>query len=326
MTKRQCVYLVSGIASKSRAIARPSAGTSSRSISSTTVSKSVLSTSLSFPALRRPRVAPVAQPALKSSSRSVYSAPKLENQDYYLANGIPPLMTKETFKLTWVDYQQYLAKELTKRTQDTRFSSMTPFKIVVATALHADQAALFNFASLTHNNHFFFDSLRGVDAPVETTEPLPAVFNAIEDSFTNIEEFKAHMSGIAEAMCGNGFVWLLQSPKKKLYVSATYNAGTPYGVEHAQDFDFNSPFSRSRLSNVAQRQRNLVDREDAIEGKPMPLLCINVWQHMYLNDYGFGGKADYFQNWWNSIDWLKVEARLNAVSANSFRARDRQLL
>ncbi|KAJ8103275.1 Manganese/iron superoxide dismutase [Lipomyces tetrasporus] len=324
MTKRQCISLFSAIASKSRAIARPSVGKSTRSIASTTVSRSVLSASLS--SSRCPRIVTVVSSLTKSSSRSLYSAPKLENQDYYLENGIPPFMTKETFNLAWVGYQEYLAKELTKRTRETRFSSMTPFKIVVATALHADQAALFNFASLTHNNHFFFDSLRGPDAPADTTEPLPAVFNAIEESFTNVEELKAHMSGIAEAMCGNGYVWLLQSPKKRLYVTATYNAGTPYGVEHAQDFDFNSPFSRSRLSNVAQRQQNLLDREDAIEGKPMPLLCINVWQHMYLNDYGFGGKAKYFENWWNSIDWLKVEARLNAVSANSFRARDRQLL
>ncbi|KAK9368307.1 Manganese/iron superoxide dismutase [Lipomyces kononenkoae] len=324
MGRRQCLFLVSSFASKSRAL--KSGFGISRSLSSTSVSKALLSTSSSSLASSRPRIIQVTQSFMKSSSRSVYSAPKLENQDYYVENGIPPLMSKETFKVAWVDYQQYLATELTKRTQDTRFSSMTPFNIVVATALHADQAALFNFASLTHNNHFFFDSLRGVDAPIETAQPLQAVSDAVEDSFTNIEELKAHMSGIAEAICGNGYVWLLQSPKKKLYVTATYNAGTPYGVEHAQDFDFNSPFSRSRLSSVAERQRQLLDRDDAIEGRPMPLLCINVWQHMYLNDYGFSGKAQYFENWWNSIDWLKVEARLNAVSATSFRARDREQL
>ena len=40
-----------------------------------------------------------------------------------------------------------------------------------------------------------------------------------------------------------------------------------------------------------------------------PILCVNVWQHMYLRDYGVGtgAKKRYLQNWWDKRDWGMVE-------------------
>ena len=38
-----------------------------------------------------------------------------------------------------------------------------------------------------------------------------------------------------------------------------------------------------------------------------PMLCVNTWQHVWLHDYGFGGKREYLERWWDSVDWDVVE-------------------
>lgn len=44
------------------------------------------------------------------------------------------------------------------------------------------------------------------------------------------------------------------------------------------------------------------------------LLGVNTWQHVYLTDYGVGGKREYLEAWWESIDWEVVRNRAGAES------------
>jgi superoxide dismutase, Fe-Mn family len=37
-----------------------------------------------------------------------------------------------------------------------------------------------------------------------------------------------------------------------------------------------------------------------------PLLCVNTWQHVWVPEYGIGGKRKYLENWWNAINWNTV--------------------
>lgn len=46
-----------------------------------------------------------------------------------------------------------------------------------------------------------------------------------------------------------------------------------------------------------------------------PLLCLNVWQHMWIPDYGILGKRAYLAAWWERIDWDIVQTRYNRQSA-----------
>ena len=34
-----------------------------------------------------------------------------------------------------------------------------------------------------------------------------------------------------------------------------------------------------------------------------PVLCLNTWEHVWLRDYGVGGKREYVENWWRAVDW-----------------------
>jgi len=39
------------------------------------------------------------------------------------------------------------------------------------------------------------------------------------------------------------------------------------------------------------------------------LLGVNTWEHVWLRDYGVGGKGEYLERWWETVDWGVVEAR-----------------
>lgn len=122
------------------------------------------------------------------------------------------------------------------------------------------------------------------------------------------------MSGIARSMCGNGFVWLIQGPNKQLYVTATYNAGTPYDYARSMSFDLNSPVSGGVAEEV-ERRESLLQQDQRRPEWPLPLLCVNVFEHAYLTDYGFAGKEEYFEQWWKAVDWFKVEERFDPLGA-----------
>ena len=42
-----------------------------------------------------------------------------------------------------------------------------------------------------------------------------------------------------------------------------------------------------------------------------PVLCLNVWEHQWLKDYGLLGKRAYLRAWWDRIDWQKVESEIS---------------
>lgn len=39
------------------------------------------------------------------------------------------------------------------------------------------------------------------------------------------------------------------------------------------------------------------------------LLVVSTWEHVWLRDYGFGGKRKFLEAWWDKIDWEAVYAR-----------------
>lgn len=46
-----------------------------------------------------------------------------------------------------------------------------------------------------------------------------------------------------------------------------------------------------------------------------PILCVNTWEHVWMMDYGIGGKAEYLERWWDRINWETVFDNYNAVSS-----------
>lgn len=190
-------------------------------------------------------------------------------------------------------------------------------------------AALFNYASMAHNNAFFFNGL----SPEQTEMPSDLKV-ALERDFSSIETLRREIVTIACSMFGPGFVWLCKTREGKFTILTTYLAGSPYPGAHfrRQGVDMNTENDAS----VNRPMRNNILDSDPVNSvgafgnhatrKPklapggidlLPVLCVNLWEHVYLPDYGLGakfsedgrrlgGKQAYVESWWHTIDWNVV--------------------
>jgi len=200
-------------------------------------------------------------------------------------------------------------------------------KIMQKTAREPSMAPVFNHASMAHNNHLFFDRL--APGPVEMPRPLR---RDLEESFGSTETLRRELAVTATAMFGPGFVWLVKAAlpytgrPAGYRILTTYLAGSPYPEAHwrRQGVDMNTVGGASPDAQ-APGHRWLEDQTRALkeEGRPpggvkvVPLLCVNTWEHVWLEDYGVmgpdgvSGKKTFAERWWDAIDWHKVAHAAN---------------
>lgn len=253
----------------------------------------------------------------------------------------------------------------------TEYEQQDALTILKSTARDSSSAALFNYASMAHNNHFFFKQLvnlealyqRRVEAQSEGQAPAgetqgedenivakaadinPPAQVELESSeeripkrlraelvqhFSSIETLRREFYTTAMGMFGPGFVWLVRNAvSRDLRIVNTYLAGSPYTAAHwrRQGVDFNtSSGSRDTVQRLYERTAagagNTGGRFDAQAPggtDVIPLLCLNTWEHVWLTDYGIKGKSQYIQQWWETIDWDRVEPLAIVKQRDSFR-------
>lgn len=136
-------------------------------------------------------------------------------------------------------------------------------------------------------------------------------------TFASPEALKTEMLATANAMFGNGWVWLVLDSKRYIRVLCTYNAGTPFGSGHRrQDTDMNT---MQRLGTSVE-ELTAATREATkgpINSWATPLLNIKVWEHAWLEDYGVNGKNEYLERVWDAINWEVVGSRTPVNTASS---------
>jgi len=173
---------------------------------------------------------------------------------------------------------------------------------------------------MAHNNAFFFETL--ASQPVSMPEALK---DELENSFGSIETLRREFIVTASSMFGPGFVWLVKTKDRKYSLLCTYLAGSPYPGAHyrRQPVDMNTEDAKS-VSDAIRRTNswevvNSVGSHGPLSRNKMspggidanPILCVNMWEHVYLPDYGVGaggvgGKKAFVESWWHCIDWAKV--------------------
>lgn len=118
-----------------------------------------------------------------------------------------------------------------------------------------------------HWNHSFFWKIMKKDGGGEPQGPL---FEEIKRTFRSFKDFQLQFNNAAKSVFGSGWAWLCVDSKKKLVVISTVNQGVPF----LQEKD--------------------------------PILGLDVWEHAYYLSYQ-NRRADYITEWWNVINWDKVE-------------------
>jgi Fe-Mn family superoxide dismutase len=100
----------------------------------------------------------------------------------------------------------------------------------------------------------------------------PHLRSTIIHDFGSVEQFKKEFSAAAASLFGSGWVWLVEDKDGKLQIVTTQNAENPI---------------RQGLN---------------------PLLVLDVWEHAYYIDYR-NRRGDYIKEWWDVVDWNRVERR-----------------
>jgi superoxide dismutase, Fe-Mn family len=141
-----------------------------------------------------------------------------------------------------------------------------------------------------------------------------------------MENLRTLMLEAADAMFGNGFVWLMidHSAERTPRILNTYNAGSPWPGAHTrqQSHDVATTSMSERLQRMTVPQNyvgawgdtsrfNARSQPNALQATPV--LCVNVWQYMYVLDYGVLGKRQYLNAWWERIDWAQVADLYNVA-------------
>jgi Fe-Mn family superoxide dismutase len=125
-------------------------------------------------------------------------------------------------------------------------------------------------------NHCFFWE---IIAP-EKQNPSDKFKKIIEKEFENFDKFKEQFSNAALTQFGSGWAWLVlttDAPGK----------GVHRAVKKLKVY-------------------NLPNQDSPISKGDMPLLTIDVWEHAYYLKYQ-NKRADFITNFFNIINWKKVE-------------------
>jgi superoxide dismutase, Fe-Mn family len=158
----------------------------------------------------------------------------------------------------------------------------------------------------------------------------PNLKNELEAHFSSVETLRREFYTTAMGMFGPGFVWLVRNAvSRDLRIVNTYLAGSPYTAAHwrRQGVDFNTNSgNRATVQGLWERTATGAGNTggrfnpQAPGGTDViPLLCLNTWEHVWLTDYGIKGKSQYIQQWWESIDWDRVESLASLKQRDSFR-------
>ncbi|KAJ4170463.1 hypothetical protein NW754_006601 [Fusarium falciforme] len=262
------------------------------------------------PRLRAPRLAfGLGLRSTVNARRSIHHVPELQHD---FSQGVPNLMSPGGFAIAWTEYMKLAIEKLNALTVGTELEDKDTKTIALLTAREPNQAPIFNYASMAHNNHFFFQGI----SPEGT--PMPDVLRReLEASFSSIETLRREFIITASAMFGPGFLWLVKAGPGDYRLLPTYLAGSPYPGAHwrAQSTDMNTVgkdgtaqrFFRNQVHGARKRDGDLPPGGIELE----PLLCLNTWEHAWLLDWGVGaggqgGKVAFAESWWNLIDWEKV--------------------
>ena len=105
-------------------------------------------------------------------------------------------------------------------------------------------------------------------------EPGEDLAAAITEKFGSFQEFVDEFTTKATGLFGSGWVWLMPD----MEIITTPNQDNPI-----------------------------------MEGKPVPILGLDVWEHAYYLDYK-NVRPDYVKAWWDVVNWEYIEERYQQAS------------
>ena len=204
-----------------------------------------------------------------------------------LKDGIPSFISANSIQLIRAN-QEHCLERVNALVKGTRLETHPISRIIQITSNDLSMTHLYNYASQAWNNDFFLFNLARykVDIP-------PITASKLQTDFGSLEGWQKEFSNHAEFLFGNGWTWLIRNEEGKLQIINTTNGASP--IYHS------GIVKKDPLSIPSLLGQKIYAR--------VPLLCLNLWQHAYLLDFGMH-KLDYVSTFFQFIDWQKVDSSL----------------
>ncbi|KAG0339506.1 CDP-diacylglycerol-serine O-phosphatidyltransferase [Podila humilis] len=261
--------------------------------------------------IRKAFAAPAAASSFRAAVARLHSVPELP---YTVEHGVEPLLSPSALKVIYTDHQTGLVNRLNELIAGTPYEHKLYYEVLMDSARSLNETQIFNNASQAWNNDFFLRSLTPTPKPMTNS-----LSKKISESFGSVDLFKREFTINALGMFGSGWTWLVEDKDGRLVLLNTYNAGSPHHRRRMQredetstDHDFasqaQSPYSgASKYNAPAKLMAN---------SSYVPILCISMWEHAFMTDYGVTteGKKKYLNNFFDTVDWSAVEARVKNLT------------
>ena len=130
---------------------------------------------------------------------------------------------------------------------------------------------------------------------------------------------------MAENAYGQGWIYLVEDKTKNLQFLQCNNDGVPYYFGKRQQLDLNGGIDELSFNSLANLQKRAA-AASGVAGQEksgvvvadedeqyLPILAINYWDYMYVEDYGVTGKNEYLSNLWDHLNWDVINKRLFQV-------------
>ncbi len=192
----------------------------------------------------------------------------------YAFDALEPHIDKQTMEIHFSKHHQSYVTNLNKALENDALKGKTLLEILGKVT--AKQAAIRNNAGGHYNHMLYWEII----SPNPQNMPTGTLLDAIKTQFGSVDALKEQLSKAGMERFGSGWAWLCMDKKKKLFVCSTPNQDNPL-------------------------MKKLVKQQGT------PLIGIDVWEHAYYLKYQ-NKRAEYLKNFFNVLDWAKVEKKFGA--------------
>ena len=187
---------------------------------------------------------------------------------------LEPVISREIMELHHSKHHATYVQKLNEAIADQPELQNMSIQNLLKTLMASDDSALQRAVRNNGGGHLNHSFFWQVMTPGGSTLHTEGdLYGALVARYGSIDAFQQEFTAAALGLFGSGWVWLTPD----LRIVTTPNQDNPI-----------------------------------MNGQPMPILGLDVWEHAYYLDYK-NVRADYCKNWWKVVHWQQVE--LNHKSA-----------